>query len=719
MPSMRRTNSFVGRRVSVTFGPRRLTGLVISQSRETELNTDTIKAIDATIDTDTPCLPTESLNLLKWVSNYYQHPIGEVVFSALPSELRSGGETKTLKVWQLTHEGKGLNSASLKRSPKQQALITKLLEANEIVVSSENRKHFSASAIKALIDKGLIVETKLTNTQHRLREDIENLNLLNAPPLELNQEQRLAFEKLTFHRYNCALLNGVTGSGKTELYLQWIHRALLQKQSVLYLVPEIGLTHQTITRIKRRFAIPICIQHSGMSEKQRVTNWVNARENSVSLVIGTRLAVLSPIKNLGLIIVDEEHDASYKQQDGGPRYSARDVAVIRAHDLNIPVVLGSATPSLESQHNANNKRYTQIRLNSRPQNTALPTIQLADLRNQPLTAGLTQQTITDIEAQLKKQNQVLVFLNRRGYAPVLQCHSCGWIADCPSCTSNFTVHNQPKHLRCHQCDRQQSIPKVCPNCKSTHLINQGVGTEQLEIELNNLFPHTPIIRFDRDSVKSKRKMDEQLEQIQQGKPAIIVGTQMISKGHHFPKLSLAVISDIDQGLFSANFRGSERMGQLIIQVSGRAGRESSTGTVILQTHNPEHPLLKPLLTHDYSTFSDALMQSRSQANMPPFWHLVEIRTESKRPQNATELLNTAKHLSITILNELNASQDEAYILGPIPHAIEKVQDRYRFVLQLKAQNRRLLKTWMNRLLEEINQQAASKRTRWSVDVDPY
>ena len=519
---------------------------------------------------------------------------------------------------------------------------------------------------------------------------------------------------MAFHRFGCYLLNGVTGSGKTEVYLHLISRVLLSNRQVLVLVPEIGLTHQTIQRIQQRFKCSIAQQHSNVGEKERGQQWVAARDGKAQIVIGTRLSALTPIKNLGLIVVDEEHDSSYKQQDGF-RYSARDISIYRAHTLKIPIVLGSATPSLESLHNVSEGKYTELKLNRRAGVALMPNIKTIDMRGEHSQAGLASICIERIDKTLMAKMQALVFINRRGFAPLYQCQQCGWRAQCTACSNSLTLHTNPRKLVCHHCGRQQHVPRQCPSCGNDQLVSTGTGTEQVEAYLKRQFSQYSVIRIDRDTTRKKDALRQQLETINNGEPCVLVGTQMLAKGHHLPNLNLIVIVDIDQGLFSADFRSSERMGQTLTQVAGRAGREEKPGNVLIQTHYPDHPLLSLLLDRGYQAFSERLLTDRKSTHLPPYWHQAVFKAESKHIHVAVEFIMLAK----STLAKIRPKSETTQYLGPIPDAIERVNNRYRILLRITCINRTELQELLKEGIKIIDQQALAKRTRWSVDVDAY
>ena len=705
-----------GVRVRVPFGRQVLVGILLAVRSHTATDPGKLRAALEILDKE-PVLSAPVMRLCQWCADYYQHPIGEVLQVALPGRLRKAEDTGTVQSWswQHTREGKGLSENALKRAPKQQQLHQLLLAQGRVSRELLESHGLTAAVAKTLEDKKLIERVAMdAEPPHTvLTHELLAQQLLAQEPQTLNAEQQAALDQLRYHHFACYLLEGATGSGKTEVYLQAINRVLQAGKQALVLVPEIGLTPQTLRRIEERFRVPVAELHSNVSEGQRARSWMMAARGEARIVIGTRLAAFTPMPDLGLIIVDEEHDLSFKQQDG-LRYSARDLVVVRASQAQIPVILGSATPSLETLHNAIHGRYEHLRITRRAGNARPPAVDIINLRNQTLTGGLAPQTQEAIRQTLNGGHQVLVFLNRRGYAPVLLCHHCGWHADCNHCDTRMTLHQRPRHLRCHHCDTQRPVPHKCPACHAPELMHQGQGTEKAEELLVEQFPSINVLRVDRDSMSRKNAMKALTETVMQGEPCILVGTQMLAKGHHFPKVALVVILDADQGLMSPDFRGPERMGQLIMQVSGRAGRGDTPGKVLIQSHKPEHPLLQTLIQQGYHRYARQLLAERRATQLPPFSSMVLIRAESKRAENAVEFLQLARRLA----QQLMSPSPGLSYLGPIPALMEKRQGRFRYQLQITSAKRKTLQNLMMRLLSELDQQALAKRTRWSVDVDP-
>ncbi|MEX1198683.1 MAG: primosomal protein N' [Pseudohongiellaceae bacterium] len=533
----------------------------------------------------------------------------------------------------------------------------------------------------------------------------------------LSDEQTLAINTVAdrLETFGAFLLDGITGSGKTEVYLQLIRKNLEKGHQTLVLVPEISLTPQTIRRFQRRLHCRMAVLHSGLTDRQRLNAWLMASGGEADIIIGTRSAVFTPMRKPGLIIVDEEHDGSFKQQDGF-RYSARDLAVLRAREESVPVLLGSATPSLETLHNAHQGRYHHLRLRQRPGATsASARLRLLDTTGQPLSDGFAPELLEMIGEHLARGNQVLVFINRRGFAPVLQCNDCGWIAECSHCDANLTLHRTPPHLRCHHCDRRRPPDRHCPDCQSKSLNAVGLGTERSEAALQSHFPDTRIIRVDRDSTRRKDAMQDLLEEIRQDQPCILVGTQMLAKGHHFPAVTLVAVLDADSGLFSADFRGQEHLSQLLLQVAGRAGRAERPGEVVVQTRHAGHEVLTTLIDDGYPAVAQRLLDERRAADMPPFTRLALLRAEAASPDTAMNHLAAARETAQQLIDQ---TQLPVILTGPLPAPMERRAGRYRAQLMLRSADRASLQRLLTPLCRHLEESKQSRRVRWSVDVDP-
>lgn len=549
---------------------------------------------------------------------------------------------------------------------------------------------------------------------------IHENNLPASPPIidfetpqNLNQEQALALQQISdnlpgFHSF---LLQGVTGSGKTEVYLQLLEKILSQQKQALLLVPEIGLTPQMRQRFTDRFGDVVAMLHSGMTDKQRLIAWEKLRSGEKRIAIGTRSAIFASMPELGMIIVDEEHDLSFKQQDG-LRYSARDVAIVRARLQNIPIVLGSATPSLESVYNSEIKRYTKIRLTQRVGEIALPQLKVIDIRKEKLQGGLSHVLRQAMMHHLEKDRQVMLFLNRRGFSPILLCHACGWIATCKRCDRAFTWHAGIARLRCHHCDGDKSQPVQCGACESKDLQPVGHGTERIEQAVEELFPQYPIARLDRDNTRKKGSLEALLDSIHKKESRILLGTQMLAKGHHFPDISLVGILDVDGGLFSSDFRGAERMAQLITQVAGRAGREKHTGEVFIQTRHPESVILQQLIVGNYEAFAQTALEERKSAMLPPYAFLVLLRAEAIKQERPFDFLEKVRN------HFMQMQLPELRLLGPAPAPMARRAGRFRAQLVLQAASRKILHQALKAGIEEIESWPLTRQVRWSVDVDP-
>ncbi len=528
-----------------------------------------------------------------------------------------------------------------------------------------------------------------------------------GPPL--HPHQRECVEAVSQSAgFQAFLLEGVTGSGKTEVYLRLAERAVGQGRQVLVILPEIGLTGQMVARFER-LGVPLAVFHSNLSEGERLDAWLRAGKGEAKVVIGTRSAVFIPLKAPGLFIVDEEHDLSHKQQEGF-RYSARDIAVFRARQHRVPALLGSATPSLESLRNAQRGRYRHLLLPERVGKATLPAMALLDVRGRPMEGGLSLPLLKAMEDPLGRGEQVLLFLNRRGYAPALICHACGWVGQCLRCDARLTFHQGERRLRCHHCGLEQAMPGACPACGASALIPVGQGTERLEAVLKARFPDKRVVRIDRDTTRRKGAFAAFLEAIGRGEADILIGTQMLAKGHHFPEVTLVGIVDADQGLFSADFRAAERMAQLIVQVAGRAGREEKPGRVLIQTHQPGHPLLQRLIREDYRAFAQEAMEERRQAQLPPFAHLALLRAEAQDQAHPMAFLAEAR----ARLGDMEGVE----VLGPAPSPMERRAGFYRAQLWIQAHRRLLLHRYLGEGVPKLSSIPGSRRVRWSLDVDP-
>ena len=699
-----------GQRVLVPFGKKKSSvGLLISTADTTTIPAHKLKHIHQVLD-DGPLFNSEHLGFLLWAAHYYQHPPGEVVLGSLPKLLRNGSRAiqKNITSWKLTPAGKALDLANLDAAPRQQAIIKSLQNSESGSRPVEILKYpgNSHAAIKALANKGLV--ERCAKSIVDLPQQAGRINL----DIVLNNDQKHAVTSIvsSCNRYQPFLLNGITGSGKTEVYFQSIENILRQGRQALVLLPEIGLTPQFIERFENRLPRRIAVLHSALTDRERLQAWLMARDGDVDVVIGTRSALWTPFKNLGIIVIDEEHDPSFKQQEGF-RYSARDMAIARARRQDIPVVLGSATPSLESIVNVTRGRYQEMRLPQRAGNASLPRIIIIDLRTGKMDGAVSFHLLDAIRNHLDKKEQVLLFLNRRGYAPVLMCHDCGWICRCPRCDIQMTYHKHQHKLCCHHCGHEETHKNHCPDCHGNNIAEIGHGTQRLTETLARRFPGAGILRIDRDSTRRKGSMQNMLADIQKGKVGILIGTQMLAKGHHFPDLTLVGIIDADRGLYSADFRASERMGQMIMQVSGRAGRAEKPGTVLIQSYHPDHPLLQTLAHHDYAGFTSLLIKERKETMLPPFSHHVLLRAEAGNMALPGKFLGDARA-------KFPASGGNIEIFGPLVSPLEKRAGHYRMQLLLQAKNRTRLRNLMDVWVADLEQLPETRKVRWSIDVDP-
>lgn len=699
----------VGARVAISFGRQNLVGIIVEKVDPHEVFTGPfkLKAITELLDQDA-ILDHQVLTLLTWAAQYYQFPIGEVLQSGLPTLLRQGRTLDILfHLWKITAHDDPLSL--LKRSKKQYDAYQVLkLHPQGTTENVLNLSGVDTATLKALAKKGLVeccLETHdFTPTPAQLAQ----------VPLTPNDDQKKAIHKITkaLSHYQAFLLDGLTGSGKTEVYLQVMQQVLAQGKQVLVLVPEIGLTPQTVSRFKSRFHCDVALLHSGLNDSKRLQAWQYAQTGKALIVIGTRSAIYTPMPHLGLIILDEEHDLSYKQQEGF-RYHARDVALYRGHLQQCPVILGSATPSTESYHLVESGKLHLLELNQRAGIAVLPKMQVIDLKIAKKQYGISHILIDQIKLTLERKEQVLIFLNRRGYAPILMCESCGWQADCPHCDAHFTLHSQPYHyLHCHHCGTIQRLPDVCPECQQQSLKTIGIGTAKLEQHLQELFPHHEVIRVDRDSTSRAGSWQKIYDRIQQNQPSILLGTQMLAKGHHFPHVTLVAILDIDSGLLSVDPRAPERTAQLIVQVAGRAGRGEHRGHVYLQSLRPDHPMLNTLIEHDYRTVAKQMLVERKIALLPPYRYSVLVRVESRNQQYSQQFLTEVAQQ----LREMSVNLVE--IWGPIPAPMERKAGRYRAHIVLLATDRAKLHFYLRQWWQYVVHLPRQHQLRLSIDVDP-
>jgi len=698
----------VGGRVLVPFGSQKRVGIVVDLPASSDVAKEKLKPIIDVLDAES-LFNSTTWDWLAWSANYYRAALGDVLFQALPVKLRNGESAvkNDRTFWRITDLGKqALESGELKRAKKQiealNVLLTKDLE--------KGNNEISSAIWSALKGKDYVEEIIVPTEQKSWQQALGNNPLVNLDNrLTLNKQQALAFSQLIFQEgFNVWLLEGVTGSGKTEIYLQYIEEVLKKGKQVLVLVPEIGLTPQTVRRFQARFNVEIDVLHSNLNDTQRLNVWERARTGQSAIVIGTRSALFTQFSDLGLIILDEEHDGSFKQQDGW-RYHARDLGIVLAQKLNIPILLGSATPSLESVNNVQNGKYHHLVLSKRAGNATALRQFVIDLKHQRIQNGLSEPLLQRMQEHLEKGNQVLLFLNRRGFAPVLLCHECGWIDECHHCEKPYTYHQHQRVLRCHHCGAQKTVPMQCGHCGSTHLVTTGLGTEQLEETLKARFPQYNIARIDRDSTARKGKLEGYLEDIQQGKSQILIGTQMLAKGHHFPNVTLVALVNVDNALFSLDFRAEERLAQLYVQVAGRSGRAEKQGEVVLQTHYPDHPLLTTLLEKGYQAFAEETLKLRHNMGLPPFSFQALFKAQCRHSEEAENALSQLA--SFFYEQKIEGLQ----VLGPIPAPFSKKAGQYRWQLLLQHASRKQLQTALSRYSPEL---IKSSQVRLILDVDP-
>jgi len=716
-------NPLPGARARVSFGRAVRVGIIIDIAETSDVAPEKLKHALAILDRE-PLLPPDNLALLRWASGYYHHPLGDAVLGVLPALLKDGrpAEAPGPRRWRLTAAGRESAGEALARAPRQVALHEWLLAHPDGIAERELKSHHHSplTSLRALEKKGLVASFSSPCWADEQETPQEH------PPPQPEPAQRTAMESIlaATGKFQPFLLDGVTSSGKTEVYLVVIQAVVSRGEQALVLIPEIGLTPQTVARFRRRIAAPVVALHSGLSDSERLCGWLAARSGEASVVIGTRSAAFVPLKRPGVFIVDEEHDLSYKQQDHF-RYSARDVAVYRAREAGVPVVLGSATPSLESLQNAEQGRYRRLTLPERVRGAAHPVYRITDVRGRPFRSGLSEELLAAIGERLTRREQVLLFLNRRGYAPIQLCHACGWVAGCERCDARLVYHapggrnEEPKrHLRCHHCGAEYSAPARCPQCGSEAIGALWAGTQRIAQALADHFPDANLARVDRDTTGARGALEKVLNGVEAGTIDVLVGTQMLAKGHHFPNVTLVGIVDADGGLFGADFRAGERMAQTIVQVAGRAGRGDRPGEVLIQTHHPDHPLLQALIRHGYHRFAEISLAERREAGLPPFRHLALMRAEAPSREAGAAFLGEVRALAETLLAQSPAGAASVQVLGPAPAPMERREGRYRAQLLLDGAGRGALHGLLSRLIPQVEALKSARRVRWSLDVDP-
>ena len=701
------TPVMAGSRVRVPLGRRSLIGVVLAAKDTSVVPRSQLRELTEVLDRE-PILPSSVLRLIDWAAQYYHHPVGEVVAAALPTRVKTQGAVVPARLlsWHITTLGACADPRMLGRATLQRRVLLALqsapagLPAPQLAeISGQWRK-----AIDALTARGWVASQQHDPLSSTSVEPVE-------APLPTEAQTLAAKAIVAASGFAPFLLYGVTGSGKTEVYLRVAEQVLARGQQILVLVPEIALTPQLVTRFRRRLSGTLAALHSNLSDLERAHAWTAAREGKVQVIVGTRSAIFTPLPRLGAIVVDEEHDSSYVQQEGF-RYSARDVAIMRAKLDGIPVVLGSATPSLETFNRVQQDAYKKLVLPGRAAGAELPTMELLDMRRLAVEEGLSHPLRTAIAATLQKGEQSLLFLNRRGFAPVWMCYGCGWLAPCGRCDARLTFHRAAGRLRCHHCGAEHEAPRSCPACKSADLHAFGEGTERVESSLARIFPGARIVRIDRDSTRAKGSLEEKLDRARRGDADILVGTQMLSKGHDFPNVTLVGVINADQGLYGSDFRAAERLVQQIVQVSGRAGRAEKRGHVLIQTYHPTHPLFAALRANGYEEFARYALEDRRQSGFPPFSHFALLRAESTQRQAPLAFLRNAR----SIARRLAVSGVQ--VMEPVPSPMERRAGRYRAQLLVQSSKRKPLHAMLDAWTKRLEQGKPGRRVRWSLDVDP-
>ena len=690
----------VGARVLVPFSGRESVGFFVQSREATLADPQKLKRVIDVVDHQSLIEP-ELLTLLRWVADYYLIPPGDALMLGLARNERKGKPSWSAPLNALKAVA-SLEDAriALARAPQQLRALE--LIGNKIrTLKDIESQGISKATLKALTQTSF-VEKVVNDATHHTEKGY-------TPPLTPDQADIANSVADSLSSFTTHLIDGVTGSGKTAIYIECIKRVIDTGKQVLVLVPEIGLTPQTRSRFESALGLQVPVIHSGVSDTERSRAWAMARSGAAPVILGTRSSVFCSFKSLGLIIVDEEHDSSLKQQDH-PRYSARDVAVKRGQVCNCPVVLGSATPSLETLANALNHRYHHHRLTERAAAAKLPDIKLVDTRGLALTAGLSDEAIGAIETTIARGEQVLLFLNKRGFARSIQCEDCGWVAECHNCDSIMAVHKSPPQLRCHHCLAHRPTPRSCGSCNSVRLTSRGVGTEQLETFLSRKMRQTPLFRVDSDSVPSLTALNALLDNIRQTPSAILLGTQMLSKGHHFPRVTCVVIVDSDGLLFSADFRAEERLLQLLTQVSGRAGRAELPGQVLIQTRSPDHPLIKHAATTPYLALARTLLDQRRALGLPPHGALGVIRADAKQERDAIEFLNQ--------IRELLADDASCRLLGPMPALMTRRAGLFRYHIVVHSQSRKMVHQTLKKAINVGSNLKIGRKISWFVEIDP-
>ena len=693
-----------GVRVRVPFGRKLAIGVVVDVVSTSPVYETKLKRVREVIDPE-PLLDAAILKLLVWASGYFQHPIGEVVAGTLPRLLRLGRAPKAERSvrYAATPSGACALAGGIARAPVQARLLGLIVAGGsvpEAALAAEHREW--RRPLRALISKGWVDVTDASPGV---------TGRACGPALNVEQQRAVDAMLARLGGFNPFVLEGVTGSGKTEVYLRAIEKVVASGRQALVLIPEIGLTPQLLARFRERLSCRVEALHSGLSDGERLSAWTHARNGTTEVMVGTRSAVFVPLARPGLFIVDEEHDLSFKQQDGF-RYSARDLAVVRARDAGVPIVLGSATPSLEAIDNVRRGRYHRLELPRRAGGASPPRIDVVDLRTRPFDHGLCDVLVEAVTEAKARSEQALLFINRRGYAPLLVCHACGWIAECRRCDARLVYHRGERRLRCHHCAAERPLIVECPSCGSKDMRHLGLGTERVARALEARIDGLRVARMDRDVTRRRGALEALLDRVHAGDVDVVVGTQMLAKGHHFPNVTLVAILDADGGLFGLDFRAPERMAQLLLQVAGRAGRSDRAGRVLLQTHHPEHPLLRVLVLEGYRKFCEGALAERRHARLPPYASLALVRAEAPNREAPMVFLRDAEaRANARALNGVS-------VLGPVPSPMERRAGRYRAQLLVDADSRAAIQRFLPEWISALEALPSARRVRWSVDVDP-
>ncbi len=696
-----------GMRVRVPFGRTSAIGVVVDIALTSTVGAPRLKRVRDVIDAE-PLLDPATLKLLAWASGYFQHPVGEVVVGTLPRLLRLGRAPRSEQSMRYAASTAGACAFAegIGGAPVQTRLLRFMLDAgsvSEAALAAEHRDW--RRPLRALIAKGWVESVP------DLPDGSDPPDRPNRPTLNVDQRRAVEAVEARLEEFSPFVLEGVTGSGKTEVYLRLIEKVVALGRQVLVLIPEIGLTPQLLARFHARLSCRVAALHSGLSDGERLSAWTHARNGTAEVVVGTRSAVFVPLARPGLFIVDEEHDLSFKQQDGF-RYSARDLAVVRARDAGTPVLLGSATPSLEAIDNVRRGRYRRLELPHRAGGASPPRIDVVDLRSRPFDNGLCDVLVEALERTKARSEQALLFINRRGYAPVLVCHACGWVADCDRCDAHLVFHREDGRMRCHHCAAERAPVVECPECGSNDMRRLGLGTERVASALEARIDGLRVARMDRDATRRRGALEALLDRVHGGEVDAVVGTQMLAKGHHFPNVTLVAILDADGGLFGIDFRATERMAQLLLQVAGRAGRGERTGRVLLQTHHPEHPLLRVLVLKGYRQFCEDALEERRGARLPPFVSLALVRAEALQREEPQSFLHDAEACARA------RPHPGVSVLGPVPSPMERRAGRYRAQLLVDACSRAVMQRFLPGWIADLEALPSARKVRWSVDVDP-